>query len=199
MINFGNLRNKSRCSEESLPVTSRLWPSEVGSLSGHRADGSRGSWRGKRCQAAPGCCHLPAAVCTGPASFELHQRSSGSTAETKKHWSSRCFRPTCWLGELPFTCPHALVSHIGGQSKRLQAWTGLGLGFWQSSSLRTLVLLLSREGRWVQATVRVMRPTPQVAEHELHSPVSHLSIQHLLLNNIQVKVRLHWTWPAFAC
>lgn len=63
---------------------------------------------------------------------------------------------------------------MGGQSKRLQAWTGLGFGLWQSSSLKTLVWLLSREGWWVHATVRLIRPTPQVAEHELHSPVSHL-------------------------
>lgn len=72
------------------------------------------------------------------------------------------------------TCPQGCRSHRGGQSKRLQAWTGLGLGGWQSSSPRITVRLESANGRWVHATVRVIRPTPQVAEQELHSPVFHL-------------------------
>lgn len=95
-------------------------------------------------------------------------------------FSRNCFARylRCWTSkERSFTCPHSGVSHVGGQSKRLQAWTGLGFGFWQSSSLKTSVRLLSREGRWVHATVRVIRPTPQVAEHELHSPASHLWTQ----------------------
>lgn len=73
------------CLGESLPGTSQLWPTEVGTLALHRAAGLQGSWKGKRYQAAPGCCHLPTAVCTVPAYFDIPHYSSGSTAATKLH------------------------------------------------------------------------------------------------------------------
>ena len=79
-------------------------------------------------------------------------------------------KPLCPLR----TFPHSRGSHEGGQSKRLQACTGAGLAGGQSSSRAALVRLLPRAGRWVQATVRVFKPTPHVAEQELHPPVCHL-------------------------
>ena len=66
---------------------------------------------------------------------------------------------------------------MGGQSKRLHAWRGLGLGPRQSSSLTLSVWLLSGDGRRMHATERVIRPTPQVAEQEVHRPASHLQTE----------------------
>lgn len=82
-FDFNQFKKLDFCFEESLPGTSLLLPIEVGTLAWHRAAGLQGSWKGKRCQAAPGCCHLPTAVCTESASFEIHHRRSGSTAVTK--------------------------------------------------------------------------------------------------------------------
>lgn len=69
---------------------------------------------------------------------------------------------------------HSCGSHMGGQSKRLQACTEEGLGCQHFSSLTLSVWLLCALTFSVQVTARVWRPTPHVAEQELQASSSHL-------------------------
>ena len=69
---------------------------------------------------------------------------------------------------------HCAGYQAGGQLKRLQACTVVGLGWWHSSSARITVSFISLESRWEQKTSLVCSPTPQVRLQGLHLPISHL-------------------------
>lgn len=69
---------------------------------------------------------------------------------------------------------HCAGYQAGGQLKRLQACTVLGLCWRHRSSARITVSFISLERIWEQKTSLVCRPTPQVRLHGLHLPTSHL-------------------------
>ena len=75
---------------------------------------------------------------------------------------------------LELTGCHCAGYQAGGQLKRLQACTVVGLGWRHSSSARITVSFISLESRWEQKTSLVCSPTPQVRLQGLHLPISHL-------------------------
>ena len=75
---------------------------------------------------------------------------------------------------LELTGCHCAGYQAGGQLKRLQACTVVGLGWRHSSSARITVSFISLESRWEQKTSLVCSPTPQVRLQGLHLLISHL-------------------------